>query len=191
MVFGGTGDRDDLIFWSTLAGDRDEPVWTTDLHGRGRSRTVRRVPVMAPAQIMNLPEGRVLVFRRGINPVLGRAQMAWERRDVRVHAFTVAHPEQAAMFARWAAAVQRRWARVIRPVRAVLAATRRWMTAANRRVWATASRWTRSGWACVARIGRRAAAPRGVPVDLDPPTVELLVPVPSGTPGTSESEGRP
>jgi len=64
-IFGGTGDRDDLIFWSTLGGDRDEPIWTTDPHGRGRSRTVRSVPVMAPAQIANLPEGRVLVFRRG------------------------------------------------------------------------------------------------------------------------------
>jgi len=65
VVFGGTGDRDDLMFWSTLGGDRDEPIWTTDPHGRGRSRTVRSVPVMAPAQIANLPEGRVLVFRRG------------------------------------------------------------------------------------------------------------------------------
>ncbi|MGH3615495.1 MAG: type IV secretory system conjugative DNA transfer family protein, partial [Pseudonocardia sp.] len=109
VVFGGTGDRDDLIFWSTLAGDRDEPVWTHDAHGQGRSRTVRTVPVVAPAQIANLPEGRVLVFRRGINPVLGRARMAWRRRDVRRHVFTIEHPEAAARLARAAASGRAGW----------------------------------------------------------------------------------
>ena len=46
VLFGGTRDRDDLQFWSTLAGERDEPITTTDLHGRVASRTVRRVPVL-------------------------------------------------------------------------------------------------------------------------------------------------
>ena len=36
MVFGGTRDRDDLQFWSTLTGDRDERITSHDLHGRGR-----------------------------------------------------------------------------------------------------------------------------------------------------------
>ena len=85
MVFGGTRDRDDLQFWSTLTGERDEPITTPDLHGRGATRTVRRVPVLQPAQIANLPAGRVLVIRRGLAPVIGRAQMAWRRRDVRAH----------------------------------------------------------------------------------------------------------
>jgi type IV secretory pathway TraG/TraD family ATPase VirD4 len=85
MVFGGTRDRDDLQFWSTLAGERDEQVVSTDLHGRGATRTVRKAPVLAPAQIANLPAGRVLVIRRGIPPVIGRVQMAWRRRDVRAH----------------------------------------------------------------------------------------------------------
>ena len=62
VLFGGTGDRDDLTFWSTLAGERDEPITTTDLHGRVASRTTRRVPVLAPAQLANLPPGRVVVF---------------------------------------------------------------------------------------------------------------------------------
>jgi len=83
MVFGGTRDRDDLQFWSTLTGERDEPITTTDLHGRVASRTVRKVPVLPAAQIANLPTGRVLVIRRGIGPVIGRAQMAWRRRDLR------------------------------------------------------------------------------------------------------------
>ena len=98
MVFGGTRDRDDLQFWSTLAGERDEPITTTDLHGRVASRTVRRVPVLPPAQIANLPAGRVVVFRRGLGPVIGRAQMAWRRRDVRAAAFARNHPRWAARY---------------------------------------------------------------------------------------------
>jgi hypothetical protein len=83
LLFGGTRDQADLHFWSTLAGERDERVTTTDLHGRVASRTVRKVPVLAPAQIANLPAGKVVVYRRGIAPVIGRARMAWTRPDVR------------------------------------------------------------------------------------------------------------
>ncbi|MEJ2862160.1 type IV secretory system conjugative DNA transfer family protein [Actinomycetospora flava] len=83
MLFGGTRDREDLQFWSTLAGERDERITTTDLHGRVASRTVRKVAVLAPAQIANLPAGKVVVYRRGIAPVIGRARMAWTRSDVR------------------------------------------------------------------------------------------------------------
>ncbi|MFP5023516.1 type IV secretory system conjugative DNA transfer family protein [Pseudonocardia phyllosphaerae] len=88
MIFGGTRDKSDLEFWSTLAGDRDERIVTTDVHGRVASRTVRKVPVLAPAQIANLPAGRVVLIRRGIAPVVGRAEMAWRRRDVRAGART-------------------------------------------------------------------------------------------------------
>jgi len=88
MVFGGTKDRDDLTYWSTLAGERDEPVTTTDQHGRVTSRTVRHVPVLPAAQLANLPTGRVVVFRRGMPTVIGRARMAWHRRDVRAHTRT-------------------------------------------------------------------------------------------------------
>lgn len=85
LIFGGTRDRDDLLFWSTLTGERDESVVTTDMHGQLSSRSIRRVAVLQPSQIANLPAGRVLLIRRGIPPVLGRAQMAWQRRDVRDH----------------------------------------------------------------------------------------------------------
>ncbi|MFC5946842.1 type IV secretory system conjugative DNA transfer family protein, partial [Pseudonocardia lutea] len=93
MVFGGTRDRDDLGYWSALAGERDEPVATTDDNGVVLSRTVRRVPVIAPAQLANLPFGRVLLIRRGMPPVLGRVRMAWKRRDVRTHTRTQAQEE--------------------------------------------------------------------------------------------------
>jgi len=83
MVFGGTRDRDDLDYWATLAGERDEPVTTYDNAGRPLSRTVRKTPVLSPAQLANLPAGRVVLFRRGLAPLIGRVQMAWRRRDVR------------------------------------------------------------------------------------------------------------
>jgi type IV secretion system protein VirD4 len=83
LVFGGTRDRADLEFWSTLAGERDEPVLTTDLHGRVASRSVRKVAVLAPAQIANLPAGQVVVIRRGLAPIIGRAEAVWRRADVR------------------------------------------------------------------------------------------------------------
>ncbi|MGD9525315.1 type IV secretory system conjugative DNA transfer family protein [Pseudonocardia sp.] len=85
LLFGGTADRDDLTYWSTLAGDRDEHVWTTDEHGHRTARSARRVPVLAPAQLANLPAGRVVAFRRGMPPVIGRAEQAWRRRDVHDH----------------------------------------------------------------------------------------------------------
>ncbi|RTL61603.1 MAG: type IV secretion system protein VirD4 [Pseudonocardiaceae bacterium] len=93
MVFGGTRDRDDLQFWSTLTGDRDEPADTVDPTGRTTARTSRKTAVLSPAQIANLPAGRVLVIRRGIAPVVGRAQMIWQRPDVRRADFAADHPE--------------------------------------------------------------------------------------------------
>lgn len=118
-LFGGTADRDDLNYWSTLAGERDEPIMTTDLHGRVASRTTRRVPVLAPAQLANLPAGRIVVFRRDMPPVIGRAEQAWKRRDV--HAFH--HPDALTVRARARIAHNRaraaRWlARSTRPARA-------------------------------------------------------------------------
>lgn len=94
ILFGGTGDRDDLTYWSTLSGDRDEPILTTDMHGRVASRTVRRVPVLSPAQLANLPAGKVVVFRRAMAPVIGRAEMAYRRRDIRARARAIARIER-------------------------------------------------------------------------------------------------
>lgn len=166
IVFGGTGDRDDLLFWSSLGGDRDEPVWTTDPHGRGRSKTVRSVPVMAPAQIANLPEGRVLVFRRGIRPVLGRARMAWHRPDVRA----VQYPDAYTVRARAGARRQRDgvatwvadWTRPIRRrVAAQAYAARVWIGAQVR----GAGRWCRARWVAVRlRVTGRCSAPVGFTV---------------------------
>jgi len=83
LLFGGTKDDADLEAWSKLAGERDEPLTTTDAAGHITSRTVRRVPVLPPSQLANLPRGRVVVFTRGMAMVIGRVRMAWQRRDVR------------------------------------------------------------------------------------------------------------
>jgi len=99
MVFGGTRDRDDLGYWSTLAGERDEPVASTDESGRVTSRTVRKVAVLAPAQLANLPAGKVVVFRRGMAPAVGTVRMAWNRRDVRAQAKRTRPQSEAVMAA--------------------------------------------------------------------------------------------
>jgi len=93
MVFGGTRDRDDLQFWSTLTGERDEPADTEDPARHSLVRGTRKTAVLSPAQIANLPAGRVLVIRRGIPPVIGRAQMIWQRREIRWANFADDHPE--------------------------------------------------------------------------------------------------
>ena len=59
---------------------------STNDHGKVTSRTVRKVAVFAPAQLANLPAGKVVVFRRGMPPAVGRVAMAWTRRDVRAQA---------------------------------------------------------------------------------------------------------
>ncbi|GAA3242513.1 hypothetical protein GCM10017691_46660 [Pseudonocardia petroleophila] len=171
LVFGGTRDRDDLQFWSTLAGERDEPTLTTDMHGRVASRTTRRVPVLPAAQLANLPAGRVMLIRRGLAPVIGRVQMAWQRRDVRLLAFQIAHPALADRLGRWSASTRRGWAYLTGPLVAGL----QWTHSAARRRWravgagfARALRWV------LGSTGQTGA--RHVPVDLDPPTVELPAP---------------
>ncbi|MCE3551344.1 TraM recognition domain-containing protein [Pseudonocardia sp. RS11V-5] len=115
MVFGGTRDRDDLQFWSTLTGERDEPADTLDQRGNTVARGTRKTSVLSPAQIANLPAGKVLVIRRGMPPVVGWAQMAWRRRDVRWTRLSRRRPHMAGRVvrtvdkvpaARW---VLRRW----------------------------------------------------------------------------------
>ncbi|MFC5136786.1 type IV secretory system conjugative DNA transfer family protein [Actinomycetospora rhizophila] len=122
LLFGGTRDQADLQFWSTLAGERDERITTTDLHGRVASRTLRKVAVLAPAQLANLPAGKVVVYRRGIAPVIGQARMAWTRPDVRAHQ---GRPSKAT---RWRTSAHRHWRQARAWIRVGLPALRRRMT---------------------------------------------------------------
>ncbi|GAA4429483.1 hypothetical protein GCM10023148_33890 [Actinokineospora soli] len=83
LIFGGTRDHDDLNAYSTLTGERDEEVGTIDGDRRVVSTTTRRVPVLSPGQIAQLPAGHVVVIRRGLAPAVGKVGMAWKRSDVR------------------------------------------------------------------------------------------------------------
>ena len=60
-----------------------EEVPTHDADGQVTALGYRRVPVLSPAQIAQLPARRVVIIRRGMPPAVGRVQMAWRRRDVR------------------------------------------------------------------------------------------------------------
>jgi hypothetical protein len=159
VLFGGTGDRDDLQYWSTLAGERDEPVISRDLSGRGVTRTERRVPVLSPAQLAQLPPHKVVVYNSGLPPVIGRADRAWRRPDVRA----VLTPDAAGVRARAAmlrlSAVIGSW--LTWPGRALAAiAVRgcRWAAAAVR-PWIAAQRaaWARRIAGFRARVSRRPA----------------------------------
>ena len=155
VLFGGTGDRDDLTYWSTLAGERDEPIITTDMHGRVASRTTRRVPVLSPAQLSNLP-GRVVVFRRNLPPVVGRPELAYKRMDLRLihqpNALTV-------RFHRWRQSL--RIAPATTRARAVAAAVALWLHPLTTRV---------ARWVGELRVGfaRRWAALRLRVTGIDP-----------------------
>jgi type IV secretory pathway TraG/TraD family ATPase VirD4 len=83
VVFGGGRDTDDLMVYSTLAGERHEKTRVHDPHGRLVSTATQRVAVLPPAQISQLRFAQVVIFRRGLAPAIGSVQMAWKRHDVR------------------------------------------------------------------------------------------------------------
>jgi type IV secretion system protein VirD4 len=83
VIFGGTKDEADLRAHSTLIGDREERATTRDHHGKVISETTHRVPIFSPAQLAQLPPFRVVVIRRGLPPVIGRAERYWKRADYR------------------------------------------------------------------------------------------------------------
>ena len=85
VLFTQGQDVDDLTHWAKLAGDRDEPTHTRSATGEAVSRGERKTGVLSPAQLTTLRVGRVVVFRTGMHPVLGRTRMAWKRADVRAH----------------------------------------------------------------------------------------------------------
>jgi type IV secretion system protein VirD4 len=108
LIYGGTRDDDDLAAYSTLTGQRDEEVLTLDRDGRLTATSTQRVPVLSPAQIAQLPAGRVVIIRRGMRPAVGRVLMAWRRHDVQAARRRAA---RAARGERWTAAAERlgRW----------------------------------------------------------------------------------
>ena len=86
-MLAGTGDDDDLQFWSTLCGERLEQVTTRDRTTGGVSISDRRVPVLTPGQVAQLRAGQALIITRGMPPAIGRVKMAWTRADLRIERF--------------------------------------------------------------------------------------------------------
>src|SRR5690606_18772599 len=84
LVFGGMRDPDDLHAFSALSGERDDITYSYDPYGQITGSTTRRIPVLSPAQLANLPAGHVMIIRRGVPVSIGRVQMAWERWSVRL-----------------------------------------------------------------------------------------------------------
>jgi type IV secretory pathway TraG/TraD family ATPase VirD4 len=80
LVFGGVRDKDDLEQWSALSGHRH------DTEGR-------RVPVLSPAEVSQLPPWRVLAIFRSIPASIGRVPKSWRRRDIRRAAKAVRAPQ--------------------------------------------------------------------------------------------------
>lgn len=101
VLYGGTRDPEDLAAYSALTGERYEEVPNWDHDGELHSIGMHRVPVLSPAQIAQLPAGRVIVIRRGMPAAIGRVQMAWNRRDVRAAARARRWSERAEQFRAW------------------------------------------------------------------------------------------
>ncbi|TNC20893.1 type IV secretory system conjugative DNA transfer family protein [Amycolatopsis alkalitolerans] len=100
MILGGSRDPDDLNAYSMLTADRDELVDTEDADGNVTGRSLRKVPVLSPGQISQLPAMHAVIVRRGMPASVGRLQMAWKRRDVKA----AARAERRAVLAeRWIA----------------------------------------------------------------------------------------
>ena len=89
LVFGGLGHATDLDNLSRVCGERDDVVqgFTTGTGGqRSASQSVRRVPVLAPHEIREIPDGWALLLYRNMAPVLVVIERVWERRDVKAAA---------------------------------------------------------------------------------------------------------
>ncbi|WP_147397299.1 type IV secretory system conjugative DNA transfer family protein [Amycolatopsis panacis] len=95
LILGGSRDPDDLNAYSMLTSDRDEDVDQKDAGGKVTGRSPRKVPVLSPGQISQLPPMTAVIVRRGMPASVGKLQMAWKRRDVKAAARTERHGEVA------------------------------------------------------------------------------------------------
>jgi type IV secretion system protein VirD4 len=82
MIYGGVNDENDLDAVSRLTDERDEMVETVGPDG-SVSRTTRKVPVLSPARIRELPDWRALLIRRGLRVTIGVVVPVWDRKDVK------------------------------------------------------------------------------------------------------------
>jgi type IV secretory pathway TraG/TraD family ATPase VirD4 len=81
IVFGGLAHADDLSRISRLTGEADHTItnWSGGPGGRSWSQGVRRLPVLAPEALRNLPEGRAVVLHRRTPPIEAALPPWWEQ----------------------------------------------------------------------------------------------------------------
>ena len=84
VILGGLSVTKDLERLSTLLGHRDEIV-PVPFHPQAHRAApqIRRVPVMTPAEIREIPENHAVVVYRALRPVEIVMHPVWKRRDVR------------------------------------------------------------------------------------------------------------
>ena len=86
LVFGGLGHAKDLDDLSRLCGQRDDRVrqMSTGTSGaRSASFHVRQVPVLAPHEVRQIPDGQALLLYRNIPPMIVKTERVWDRKDVK------------------------------------------------------------------------------------------------------------
>jgi len=83
-LLGGLDDEADLRAWSTLIGERDE-VYATASHTRGgpvhTSTHLRRVPLMTPADLQQMPKGQHVIIATGRPSVRAQLPALRQRSD--------------------------------------------------------------------------------------------------------------
>jgi type IV secretory pathway TraG/TraD family ATPase VirD4 len=155
VLFGGTADRDDLGWWTALAGERDERVTTSDGGGRTTSHSYRRVPVIAASKFRQLADHQVVVFPPGLPPAIGWGERYWLRPDVQDLTNPNAVRVRARAARRRAMAAAQAWLarRVVRPVRAGLSGA----VAAAGGMGVVTGRWVRGEWTDLRQLVAHAA----------------------------------
>lgn len=86
IVFGGLGHAKDLEDLSRLCGNRDDRTrqMTTGNNGHhSASVHVRQVPVLAPHEVRQIPEGKALLLYRNVAPMIVATERVWDRKDVK------------------------------------------------------------------------------------------------------------
>jgi type IV secretory pathway TraG/TraD family ATPase VirD4 len=87
ILFGGSADGEDLQYWSTVAGEREEPAITKDRSTGAQSISTRKSTVLTPAQVGQLRTGQVLIITNGMPPAITNARMTYKRLDLRIAKF--------------------------------------------------------------------------------------------------------
>ena len=91
-ILGGVTDAENLRDFAAIAGDRDETSWQASTgkdgggllglgSGRSYSEQTRTRAVLTTGEIRGLPEGTMLMFYKGLDPMLVRMTAYYRRKE--------------------------------------------------------------------------------------------------------------